>query len=418
MAAEQPSGEPVAGTGLAWKTLFFHALALVLVQGTFSALQFTLPVVARKQLDAAPLQVTLITAAPLVLAVLSIFWHAIQERLSLRTNMAVYWACASLPLIPMSFATTYWPFAVCWLFCAIGSSAWVPIGGEMLRKFYPAARRGTVYGLITVASMSGGAIASWNMGSWLEHDPAALKHILWVAVVAQGAGAVIVVLLGGWGQVARQEATRPSFASLVRPIFHAGEVLRQDKLFGRYEAAFMTYGIGWMICYALVPLILVDRLHLGYEDAANNSHVIFLICLVAATLPAGALMDKIGPARTCSFAFLFYVLYPLGLVFAQTKGHIAAASVIYGVSAAAVNAGWMLGPVALAPSPDKVPQYVAIHTTMVGLRGALFQFLGIGIYTLTQSFTPALILAAGGFLWAAYQMWAITGLVNERLRKR
>jgi hypothetical protein len=67
----------------------------------------------------------------------------------------------------------------------------------------------------------------------------------------------------------------------------------------------------------------------------------------------------------------------------------------------------MLGPVALAPSPDKVPQYVAIHATFVGIRGKIFQGLGVLLYSLTHGFTLPFLLAAAAFAWSAVQMWRL-----------
>jgi Na+-transporting NADH:ubiquinone oxidoreductase subunit NqrE len=80
------------------------------------------------------------------------------------------------------------------------------------------------------------------------------------------------------------------------------------------------------------------------------------------------------------------------------------ATAVYGIGMAGVQMSWMLGPVALAGSPEKVPQYVAIHATLVGVRGILFQCLGMALYRLTGSFTWPLLLAAAAFAWAAAQM--------------
>jgi hypothetical protein len=61
------------------------------------------------------------------------------------------------------------------------------------------------------------------------------------------------------------------------------------------------------------------------------------------------------------------------------------------------------------PSPDNVRHYVAIHATMVGLRGTLFQFLGVGLLQLTGSFAAPLLIGSAGFAWAAWQMWSLRG---------
>ena len=85
------------------------------------------------------------------------------------------------------------------------------------------------------------------------------------------------------------------------------------------------------------------------------------------------------------------------------------ASGVFGLAMAGVIVGWMLGPVALAPSPEKVPHYVAIHATLVGIRGILFQSLGMFLYRMSGSFTWPLALASFAFVAGAWQMWKLHG---------
>jgi MFS family permease len=133
-------------------------------------------------------------------------------------------------------------------------------------------------------------------------------------------------------------------------------------------------------------------------------------------LPAGFLMDKIGAVRTTGLSFLFLMVYPILLIFADGPTALLVASVCYGLAHSGTSMGWMLGPVSLAPSPDKVPQYVAIHATLVGIRGKVFQFLGVGLYMLvgkvshsmSAAFAVPFVLAAAALLWASIQMWQLS----------
>ena len=194
---------------------------------------------------------------------------------------------------------------------------------------------------------------------------------------------------------------------VVEPIGHMKEILKGDPIFARYEGAFMTYGVGWMICYALLPILATDKLKLSYEQVAETTHVPYWLAVTAMILPAGMLMDKIGAVRTTGLSFLLLTLYPLGLIVADGPTTLLIASVWYGLAHSGTSMGWMLGPVSLAPSPEKVPQYVAIHATLVGIRGKVFQFVGVGLYTLTDSFSVPLAIASAALLWSAVQMWQL-----------
>ena len=178
----------------------------------------------------------------------------------------------------------------------------------------------------------------------------------------------------------------------------------------------MVYGVGWMICYALLPFLITDKLHLPYNDATRSTQVTYQIALCLAFWPAGLLMDKLGAIRSTGLSFLMLTLYPIGLIFASNSLDLTFVSVWYGLAHAGASVGWAIGPVALAPSKEKVPQYVAIHATMVGLRGAIFQGLGVLLYSLSHSFVLPLILAAAGFIYSSYIMFKLHSKVQDQLK--
>jgi len=111
--------------------------------------------------------------------------------------------------------------------------------------------------------------------------------------------------------------------------------------------------------------------------------------------------------RSTALSFAMLTFYPLGLMFVGTEMHLIVVSALYGLAHAGANMGWMLGPVSLAPTREKVAQYVAIHSTLVGVRGAVFQFLGVWVYVLTGSFIIPLAMAALGFGVSAWQMFSL-----------
>ncbi|MFN9993572.1 MAG: hypothetical protein ACK54H_09510, partial [Phycisphaerales bacterium] len=106
-------------------------------------------------------------------------------------------------------------------------------------------------------------------------------------------------------------------------------------------------------------------------------------------------------------SFLLLSLYPIGLIFANDADSLWWVSLYYGLAHTGASVGWMLGPVSFAPSPEKVPQYVAIHATFVGIRGKVFQVLGVFLYEYTHDFTIPFVIGAISFVWSAWQMFAL-----------
>ena len=392
-----------------------HIAGAVMVQATQMAVYAMLPIVAIKHFDADPKQSVVLTAAPVVLISLSIFWNAIFERSSLGRYWLAYWLTASLPMALAAFATSFVGLAACVIIASVGMSAYQPASGELLKRLYPDAVRGRIYGVMQTISMLTAAALTFGIGKWLDHNADAFRIFLPIVAAAQGLGAVILWRLAVRTGIEplrhRRATTNVGFASTLRasfePLLHMREVLASDRRFARYEAAFMTYGVGWMICNALLPVLVTDKLKLDYHATASSAFMTYQLTLGLSMIPAGLLLDRFGAARATAFSFLALAAYPVFLALTTNEQHLAMASLFYGITHAGVSAGWMLGPVSLAPTPARVPQYVAIHATLVGVRGAVFQVLGVYIYIVTGSLTWPFAIAAASLVWAAWQMWGV-----------
>ncbi|XVJ59638.1 MAG: MFS transporter [Tepidisphaera sp.] len=392
-----------------------HIAGAVMVQATQFAIAAMIPIIAIKHFSADARQSVILTAAQVVLFALSIFWNAIFERSPLGRFWLVYWMVACLPVGLAALSTGFAGLAVCWVIGSVGLSAYHPASGELLKRLYPDSIRGRIYGVIQTVSMLSAAGFTHGIGTWLERDSESFRTFLPLAAGVQAVGVLILWRLATSTGIEslrhRRTRTQAGLASALRaavePLLHMREALAADRRFARYEAAFMTYGVGWMICNALLPILATERLKLDYHATASAGYMSYQLTIGLCMIPAGLLLDRFGAARATSLAFLALAAYPVLLVFTQTEQHLAWASLFYGVTHAGVSAGWMLGPVSLAPTPARVPQYVAIHATLVGIRGAVFQVVGVYLYVVTGSFTWPLIIASLSLIWAAWQMLGV-----------
>lgn len=406
MKADAENTGPAHGAPgvLAW-----HIAGMVLIQSTQYTLYATVPIVALRQFGAKDLESVILTASPVVLISLSIFWNAVFQRSPLGRYWLLYWLVASAPMALAAFAHGFAALAACAVASAVGASGHLSATGELLKRLYPDATRGRVYGILQTVVMLAAAGLTYGVGRWLDADQEAFRAFLPIMAGVQGLGAFTLWALAHRSGAERARHRTPRggeglIHAAVEPLRHMREVLVQDGRFARYEAAFMTYGIGWMVCNALVPLLVTKKLAMDYHDIASSAYMTYQLALGLCMIPAGMLLDRLGAARATAWSFLALAGYPLGLALAGSRDQLAAATLYYGVTHAGVNAGWMLGPVSLAPTPAKAPQYIAIHATLVGVRGALFQFLGVYLYRVTGRFEVPLVLAAGALVLAAWQM--------------
>lgn len=397
-----------------------HIAGAILVQSVQTALYVTVPIIGLRHFEITPRQSVVLTAAPVVLFALSIFWNAVFERSRLGAFWLIYWLVASLPMGVAGWSTNFMTLAACVVIASVGLAAYHPAAGELLKRLYPDRLRGTIYGVMQTVSMLSAAGLTYGCGAWLERDPHAFRIIFPLAAGLQGVGVLILWQLAHRTSVEahrhrRAGATGGIVRAAFEPLLHLREILAADNRFARYEGAFMTYGVGWMICTALVPIIAKEKLDLNYQQIASSAYMTYQITLAICMLPAGMLLDRLGAARATAAAFFGMALYPVGLAFASDQRELTMATLYYGLTHAGVSAGWMLGPVSFAPTPAKVPQYVAIHATLVGVRGAIFQALGVWIYTLTHSLAIPLGIAAISLAWAGVQMMTLHSRITRRL---
>lgn len=387
---------------------FAHIAGVALVQSTQYAVNAMLPVIAIKHFEAGPNLTVLITAAPVTLFALSIFWNAVFARSALGRFWLAYWLIACLPLGSAGFAGQFWQFAAATVASSVGIAGFHPAAGELLKRLYPDEVRGAVYGRMQCVVLVTSGVLAYGLGTCLQHNELSFRWFLPAAAACQCLGVFVLWRLahatGIEAQRYRSTTKQGMLRTALEPLSHMGEVLRTDSRFKLYEVAFMTYGVGWMICTALVPTLASVKLRLDYREISLAASLAYLVTVGVFMIPAGRLLDRLGPARATALAFLGLTIYPVGLLLAWDKSSLFVVTALYGIAHAGVSAGWMLGPVAFAPTSDKVPQYVAIHATLVGVRGSIFQGVGVLLYSMTGSFAPPMAMAAASFLLAAWQM--------------
>lgn len=389
-----------------------HLLGVGLIQSTAMAVMFMLPVLARREFEANKLETLVVTAAPTILFSLSIFWNDYFSRRPLGKYLLVYWAVGCLPVAFIAMAHSYWQLLVPHLIACVGGAGFHPAAGGLLRALYPERVRGRMYSILWGSSMVVSAVIGLLVGRWLTRDPQAFRIYLPATAGLQLVGVLLFIwvshLSGHAGdRVIRTTDERGRLRRLIEPVAHMSQILKADPIFARYEAAYMTYGVGWMVCYALLPLLVTDKLHLAYDAIADSTQVAYLLAIVVMLYPAGLLMDRLGAVRSTGLSFAMLTIYPIGYMLSRNDHELLISSVLYGMAHAGASVGWMLGPVSLAPSPDKVPQYVAIHATLVGIRGKVFQGLGVLLYAIFGRFEIPLSLAAAAYAWSAIQMWQL-----------
>jgi MFS family permease len=239
----------------------------------------------------------------------------------------------------------------------------IPLLTQIYQDNYPDHERGRLFSrtfMIRIATAAlfsklAGEVLSWRLGwfPWL------------LAVFAAALGA------GGW--CLHRYPSRPLPLERGAHPLRALRFVREDALFRRTLVCWMLMGFGNLM---MVPLRIEYLANPHYELGLS----VGLIAVLTGVIPNLARL-VLSPVWGWLFDRTnFFVLrialnagFALGTLTFFLSDHLSglvAAAIIYGISAAGGDVAWSLWVTKFAP-PDRVADYMSVHTFLTGVRGVL-----------------------------------------------
>lgn len=392
------------------RILTLHLVAIFCLSVEYGVTGIMIATLLYKTLGASKTQVLIATSSVPVMSLLAIFWNEIYRRISVGKYLLLLWSVAIVPLGLISLFSTAGPVLVCVLICAFGTGGIQSVYADILRSCYAPVKRGRVFSVLKAIEQFMVMATAISIGIWLDHNHAAYRMYFPLAVVVIGIGFVLLYRIT-CQQLFRERLLPPVAAGIARSMRGAYRqmfaVFQKDPEFRQYETAFCTYGLGWMICYSLLPFLVTDKLGLKYGQIAFSTQMALQLTTLLMLVPIGMLMDRIGPIRVSCWTFLFLIIYPVGLLFVWNAASLTAFTIVYGIGMAGVNLSWTMGPVTLAKEASQAPQYLAIHATLVSLRALLGQLPAVLWYKHTHQLRPPFVAAALLFLVGSFLMFRL-----------
>ncbi|MEZ6241681.1 MAG: MFS transporter [Phycisphaerales bacterium] len=171
-------------------------------------------------------------------------------------------------------------------------------------------------------------------------------------------------------------------------------LLRDDRRYAAYMACQMFLGLGNMMTWAPVVIVVREVFHVGYLG------VILTHTVPSAIMPLcipfwARLLDRrhVVVFRSIhSWVFVISALFAFVSVEFGVMWALVASVAAKGIALGGGQIAWSLGHLDFAPE-DKASQYMAVHVTLTGFRGLLAPFLGVTLYELFEQIHP------GGGAW-------------------
>jgi MFS family permease len=264
----------------------------------------------------------------------------------------------------------------------------IPLMTQMYQDNYPAQERGRLFSRTFMIRIATAAIFSKLAGEALNWKLGLFPWLLLVFAVAMACG--------GW--LLARCPSRPLLAEAGGHPLRALRFVAEDALFRRT-----------LICWMLMGFANLMMVPLRIEYLASPRYALGLtvvtIALLTGVIPNVARLI-LSPVWGWLFdhANFFVLRIVLNAGFAagtltfflsDNLAGLVAAAVIYGVSAAGGDVAWSLWVTKLAP-PDRVADYMSVHTFLTGLRGVVAP--AVAFYAAAHLPMSALAILSAGMI--------------------
>ncbi len=364
---------------------FFYDFKSALLFGIFGGLFIPfIPIIGRK-IGATPFQIALLTAAPFIANLFTIFWA--EDILGKGRVWYVVWASAlgRAFLIFMPLATTSSIYVLLIVIYFIVTVFALPAYASIMKTNYPAEYRGRLMGYVRIGSSSAWIIASWIGGQVLEQDLSNYRYIFPVAAVfgilsAFEFGRIRVPLEKRRNNaINNYQLTINNCSLFIAHCIKWGELIRtlNNKEFLRFIIAFSAFEFGYLLSSPLFPLVLVDYSHIS-NQVAGIFGALFSGFWLLGFFCWGHFLDRHPRGLALSLALLFTSAIPLLYFFSTNLWVLGIAQALTGFIAAAVELIAMIIITNIA-AHHNVSRYMAVHITFSGIRGSIAPFLGTAL---------------------------------------
>lgn len=296
---------------------------------------------------------------------------------------------------------------VCW-------SGYIAVRSTVWRANYARSLRARVAGkLSTVQTLTIGSLALL-LGAMMEDKPGelipALSHaslgvepwdiyraFLLIAVGGAFVGTALISTVRIRQHkrllVAERESTADNTGPTLNPLGVVG-LLLEDRRYGAYQVNQFLLGMGNLMMFPLIPIILRDRFDAGYFKVLLLASALSMF-VVPVFVPLWArLLDGVHIVRfraVHSWVFVLVMTLLLIAVATHTEWLLYVVAALKGVAFAGGMLAWQLGHHDFAPA-SRAGEYMGVHVTLTGVRGLVGPVASVSLYnylgTIDESLAP------------------------------
>ena len=271
---------------------------------------------------------------------------------------------------------------------AIGIVFWlleefaVPAYTRVVQKIYPESGRGKVMSTVQMGRVSTILLVT-PLAGW------ALDHVGYRVLFPIGALFGILATLI-FTRIDLEEGELPPRRT--KTFSDLWQIIRSDRNYAVYLVSHSLFGMGALLSWPLFPVVQVDRLQLSYSEIGILGLVESITWFLSYPL-WGRTIDRRGGLFVIRAICALSIVTPLNYLWAQNLWMLLPSAIARGLGMAGFELGRISAGIQLA-DPDRVTEYAAIQSTVVGLRGLVTPFVTIGLLRLGASHSAVFLLSA------------------------
>lgn len=345
------------------RSYVYDSIAALLV-GLYSGAIFPfLGRIARGDLHASALEISIMSAAPFIGNLFSPVWARQMEGRA-KVPFVVWSGIAARGLfLLMPLAVTPSLFvSIAFGSLVIGTIA-APAYASVMKDIYPDDARGRIMGYIRVGAQSASLVTALCVGRLL--DIASYRLVFPIAAVAGMGGAIAF---------SRIRASEGQSAGVKFGVLSTLGILRDDPNYRWFALSVFTTGFANLLASPVYTIFQVDQLHITNTQVANLSNLTSVVS-IALYFVWGRYLDRHGPLRTVLLNVIVGAMVPLIYIRANTVYDLVPAAICQGISWAGIELSY-INSILLFADDRRVAQYQALHSALLGVRGTIAPFFG------------------------------------------
>lgn len=332
--------------------------------------------------------VAAVSAAPNIANLSSFIWaalaHGRQKVRFISVLQLVTCGCVALvAFIPLSsfglIALTILIF--------LSRAAWtgvITVRTAVWRNNYPRANRAIIAGKMAMVQAVVLALAGFVIGESMDIAPGSFRILYPILALAGIWGNSIYrkVRLRGQRRLQRAEHDGRSRGEGRLDPRRLVALLREDRLYARFMWWMSVFGLGNLMMGPPQVIVLNDQFHTSYLQGILATTVIPLLIMPLAIPAWSRLLSRVHVIVFRSIHGWTFVLAAAAMWLATLFHSLElmyGASVLLGLGFAGGSLAWNLGHHDFAPA-DRDSDYMALHVTLNGIRGAIAPFLAVALY--------------------------------------